>query len=113
MLKRTALALLGLGLVCGLAWGDAAHYIQVSATATVQTVPLGGVPSITIVNRGANEIYFRLFAEGEDTIAATASATTSIYLASGASLEYSGNYYGSISIVCSAAETATVSLYTR
>lgn len=105
--------ILGLALIAGVAWGDAVHYKQIAATATAQTVPLGGIATVTILNAGANEIYFRLFREGEQAVDAVASATGGVYLASGGTLEYPKDYgpYGSISVICSAAETATVHLY--
>jgi len=112
-MKRVLVLAAALFLVAGIVVGDAVHFKQVSATATAQTIPLGGVAMITITNEGANEIYFRLFRESEAPIDAVASATGGVYLPAGASLEYPTNFgpYGSISIICSAAETATVDLY--
>lgn len=110
MRKLLALAL-GLALVAGLAWGDAASYKQVAVTDAAQTVNLAGASVLTIVNGGANIVYFRLFKRDENVTAAVATAAGGIYLPSGASLEYSTGSYGSISLICGAGLTATVHLY--
>ncbi len=110
MPKRRILTLaLTLALVGGLLSGEA-KYKAVSATATSQTIPLGAASKITIVNEGANEVYFRLFYEAEAPAAVT--TTNGVYLASGVSLEFGPpELYGAISVVCDTAETATVRLY--
>ena len=110
-MKRAILVLAVALIVGGTAWSDVAHYKQVSATATSQTIPLGAVSNITIYNAGANEIYFRLFGEGEATSPAVATAAGGTYLAAGGTLEYPSGLYGAISIICDTAETATVHLY--
>lgn len=109
MTKRILALACGLALLAGTV-GSEVRGNTVSATATSQTINLGAVQSITIVNSGANEIYFRLFNEAEPP--ATVSTTTGRYLANGATIEFGGQrLYGAISIVCDTAETATVYLY--
>jgi len=112
MKTRFLVLVCGLALVCGLSGsvGGEALYKAVSATATSQTIPLGSVGKVTILNTGANEIYYRLFYTSDTP--ADVTTTNGIYLAVGASIEYGGpQAYGSISIVCDTAETATVRLY--
>lgn len=108
MTRRILALAIALGLVSVMAIGEV-PYKAVSATSTSQSIPLGAARNVTIVNDGANEVYFRLFYEGEPPAAAT---TASVYLAPGASLEYGPpSLYGAISLVCDGAETTTVRLY--
>lgn len=84
------------------------RYTAVSATATSQTLNLN-VTTILMVNDGANEIYFRVFDQGTEPSAAT---TSNAELKSGESVEINRTAgIGSVSIVCAAAETATVRLF--
>jgi hypothetical protein len=114
-MKRTLALALGLALVCGMIWAEVSPSLLFSATATSQTQTLAkATPVITIYNAGANEVYVRIFQEGDTPVAAVAN-TTSIYIGSGASLGYgylsSQQRFIAVSAVCSAAETATVHVY--
>lgn len=80
----------------------------VSANSTSQTITIG-YSTLLVVNDGANEIYVRVFWEGETAAAAT---TSSREIKSGEAFTFSKQMQvASISIVCAAAETATVRLF--
>jgi len=107
-MKRLAFALALLGLMAGLGHAEL-KYTAVSATQTSQTI---GVHqhSLTIVNDGANEVYVRLFANGENPGAST---TAYAEIKSGEGFSFTGPGNGLIefvSIVCATGETATVRL---
>lgn len=109
MQKKLFALAVGLALVAGLTSGEA-RYRTVAATATSQTIPFGAAAKVTIVNDGANEVYFRLFEESEPPAAVT--TTNGTYLGPGASIEYGGpQLYGAVSFICDGAETTTVRLY--
>lgn len=104
----------------GTAWGEPT-YTKVSATAVVTNTTLpAGTKSVTIINDGANEVYHRLFTSGETAADAT---TASAEIKSGESVTYSfepgstsevqGAYYKTLSVICAAAETATVRVISK
>jgi hypothetical protein len=108
-MRKILVLALALGLVGVMVSGEVLGK-RVSAAATSQTIPLGAISKITIVNEGANEVYFRLFYENEPPAAVT--TANGLYLAAGASVGFGGpQLYGAISLVCDTAETATVQLY--
>lgn len=84
----------------------------ISATQASQTVNLERASaSISVVNSGANEVYVRVFQEG-DTMGDATTADPSVFIAAGASYAFptlsgEGRYFA-VSAICSAGETATV-----
>jgi hypothetical protein len=83
-------------------------YTTVSANSTAQTVTVAST-NLVVVNDGTNEIYVRVFWEGETVAAAT---TSSAQIKSGETFAFTKDFnLIGISIVCAAAETATVRLY--
>jgi hypothetical protein len=80
----------------------------VSAVDVSQTITIG-YSTLTVVNDGANEVYVRVFWEGETSAAAT---TSSREIKSGEGFTFSkGLQISAISIVCASGETATVRLF--
>jgi hypothetical protein len=80
----------------------------VSAVDVSQTITIG-YSTLTVVNDGANEVYVRVFWEGETSAAAT---TSSREIKSGEGFTFSKDMQiKSISIVCASGETATVRLF--
>ena len=93
-------------------------YDSVSATDTAGTTTFPYYRStVSLYNQGTDEVYFRLFTT-EDTVAA---ATTSFRsLPAGASITFTHNGqsetglgYLAVSIICAAAETATVEISSK
>jgi hypothetical protein len=109
-MKRTILALALLALVAGMASSNELQYLSVSATDTSQTKSVQ-TKRLTIVNKGANEVFVRVFSGGTPPAAATSS---NAQIDSGESLQFPPLEDGqitAISIICSTGETATVRLY--
>ena len=105
-MRRIMALALGLALLAVMATAEL-NYTKVSATATAQTTTISG-SSLLIVNDGANEVYVRVFNDGETAADATTSSTE---IKSGEGLEfYRPMGMKAVSIVCAAAETATVRL---
>jgi hypothetical protein len=94
---------------------------SVSITAVSQTVTVGTanrpMSAVTIVNDGANEVFARFFRTGETIVPAVATDSGGYHIANGGvftrtSLRTEGSPgYVAVSIVCSAAETATVKVW--
>jgi hypothetical protein len=93
-------------------------FTLVSATATSQTFTFAKPSTnVTICNYGANEIFYRLFWEGETPVAATTSFAQLVAGSATApnciSIDKAPTNpapWSAITIICSAAETATVHL---
>jgi len=109
-------------LVAGTAWAEPIQ-TRVAATAVVtNTTLLADTKSVILINDGPNEVYVRLFTSGETPADASATnpgtvANPSLELkpteAMGfaylpGSTDKAGGYYKTLSIICAAAETATV-----
>ena len=114
-MRRAIMLALGLALLAGALWAET-QYQSISVTATSQTVALKRQSaSVMVCNLGANEAYFRLFDGNDITAAAT---TSNILIPAGSAaapicMSYSKSatapgFYAAISIICDAAETATV-----
>lgn len=114
--------LVALGLVLALvttAWAEPL-YTKVSATAVVTNTTLpANTLSVVVINDGANEVYVRLFTSGETAANAT---TSSLEIKVGESVQWTyhpgstdkaGGYYKTLSIICAAAETATVRVISK
>jgi hypothetical protein len=101
------------------------NYVAVSVTATATTSILEvHTRTVTLVNDGANEVYFRLFTDVDTFAAAT---TAAAQIKAGESLEYTldldspdsefgaarPSYYKLLSSVCDTAETATLRVYSK
>lgn len=96
-------------------------YVSISATdvsaTTTFTTPRA---SVMVCNLGANEAYFRLFHENDTPAAATNAYN---YIAPGSVAapvcisfvkgQTAGSYYKYLSVICSAGETATVTVYSE
>jgi len=119
MKKRILSVLLALGLALpALVLGEVGTNNAVSVTSTAQTVTFTtNRTSVTVINdaASANELYFRLFWNGESVVAAT--TATGIRLEKGESISFSfngtsevGRGYLNISLVTDTAETATCRL---
>lgn len=80
----------------------------ISANSVAQTITVTG-GTLVVVNDGANEVYVRVFHEGETAADAT---TSSAQIKSGETFTFTKDFnITAISIVCAAAETATVRLF--
>jgi hypothetical protein len=79
------------------------------AEANSQTFTINA-SQLTIANDGANEIYVRVFLDGETPAAAVAGTSPEIKSGEDIELGRIGNIQA-ISIVCAASETATVRLF--
>lgn len=80
----------------------------VSANSTSQTITIG-YSALTMVNDGSNEVYVRIFWEGETTGDAT---TSHREIKSGEGFSFEKSFQiKAISIVCASGETATVRLF--
>jgi hypothetical protein len=101
---------------------DTIKYTKVSATSTVTNTTLdSGTQTVLIINDGANEVYFDLYGDAQTPADAT---TSSKELKSGEQItfEFGGQefdrgsgskYYKTLSIICAAAETATVRVFSK
>lgn len=107
LLKFTAGVVLVLALVLSGPAQAEMGYKAVSATATSQTIVVN-TRVILMINDGANEVYVRVF----DGMQPPAAATTSNFeIKAGEGFEISRTLgVSAVSLVCSAAETATVRL---
>ena len=119
-MKRIAvLAALTLALVCQL--GAEPTYTKVSATSTVTNTTLpANTRTVVIINDGANEVYWRLFTNGETPADATTSSaelksgeSIALIFQPGSTYEQQGAYYKTLSLICAAAETATVRVISK
>lgn len=119
-MRRSLALLAALALLCGPALAEPT-YTKIAATQAVTNTTLpAGTLSVTLINDGANEVYFRLFTSGETP----ANATTSYAeLKSGESMSFSFQpgstseqpqaYYKTLSTICAAGETATVRVISK
>ena len=83
-------------------------YTAVSANSTSQTTTINR-GTLVVVNDGSNEVFVRVFYEGETPAAAT---TANAEIKSSESFTFTKDFnITAISIVCSSAETATVRLF--
>lgn len=123
MIRRSlALALVAALLVVVPSPGQAEPgYVKVSATQVVTNTTLAaGTTDVIIFNDGANEVYYRLFTSGETAANATTSSAElksgekiRYTFKAGSTLEVSGAYYKTLSLICAAGETATVRVYSK
>ena len=122
MKRRILSAALGLALVAGTAGAEPIQ-TRVAATAVVSNTTLpADTKSVVVINDGASEIYGRIFTSGETPVDASATnpgtaGNPSFELKVGEAISFSylpgstdkaGGYYKTLSIICAAAETATV-----
>lgn len=96
----------------------ASKYTTVSATATSQTIGLGGTTGIALKNEGTDEIYYKVFymSDPEPSSAAGYAATTADAKLTSTDSPMSLDFKGvggarCISVVCDTAETATLRIY--
>jgi len=117
MRKRFMLCLLVLGILAPTLQAELG-FVALSVTATSQTYTLQTPKDVvSLCNLGTNEVYYRLFWDGETTAAAT---TASAMLVAGSvtapvcveigRAQSQPAPWRSVSIVCAAAETALVHL---
>jgi hypothetical protein len=122
-MKRICAVLAMTVITCATLWAeDGLPYIKVSATATVTNTTLPAhTKTVLMINDGTNEVYFSLYNDAETPADAT---TSSKELKSGESLTFvfspnsaesaaGGTYYKTLSIICAAAETATVRVFSK
>jgi len=105
-MKRRAI-LLALLMVAGLAYAEM-QFQSVSVTASSQTITISGA-SFSIKNEDStNEIYVRVFENGDTIGAAT---TSNALIGAGETLSgYRPNGLKAISLICAGGETATASV---
>lgn len=107
MIRRLLALVSVLALACA-AYAAELGYTKVSASSVAQTANVSG-SSLLIVNDGSNEVFVRVFDVGETVTAAT-SANSEIK--SGESMEFDRpGGIASVSLICSAGESATVRLF--
>lgn len=121
-MKRLLMLALGLAMAATVWAADTIKYTKVSATAVVTNTTLdSNTQTVLLINDGANEVYFDLYGEAATPADAT---TSSKELKAGESLEFTfggqefdrasgSRYYKTLSIICAAAETATVRVFSK
>ena len=106
---RRAIPALLLALLCAGSTNAELRGREFGATATSQTFTIN-TRALVVSNDGSNEIYIRVFAEGETVGDAVANSTTA-QIKANESWKYDQTFnIAAVSIVCAAAETATVRL---
>lgn len=104
-------AILALAIVLALVTSASAElgFTRVAVIAAGANNVTVNASTLTVVNDGANEVYVRVFWEGETVADAT---TSSVEIKSGEGFTFSKTMnIKAISLICAAAETATVRLF--
>lgn len=108
-MRRVILAILALALALSTTASSELLGREIGAVATSQTFTINA-STLLVINDGANEIYVRVFWEGETSADAVANASTP-QIKSGEGFTYSKTFnVAAISIICASGETATVRL---